>query len=291
MRNFILVAFFLCCAFTSDKKAYQLFNQKGKLVEYEQLVTDAMEADIILFGELHNNPICHWLELQLLKDLHTKKKDKLILGAEMFEADDQVVLDEYLQKKITSRHLETESKLWNNYATDYKPLVEFALNNNLPFVATNIPRRYASMVAKSDLAALDSLGNDVKKWIAPLPIEVDLNLPGYKKMMNTGGESGMAHGHGMNMGNLAKAQAIKDATMAHFILSNWQPGQTFLHVNGSYHSDNFEGIVWYLKKQNPQLKILTIASVEQPEVTKLQDKSQSLATYILAIPSDMTKTY
>jgi uncharacterized iron-regulated protein len=291
MRITFLLALLLFCAFTSDKKAYQLFNQKGKMVEYEQLVTEALDADIVLFGELHNNPICHWLQLQLLKDLHSKKKEKLVLGAEMFEADDQVVLNEYLQKKITSRHLETEAKLWNNYATDYKPLVEFALTHQLPFVATNIPRRYASLVAKSDLIALDSLVPEAKKWIAPLPIEVDLNLPGYKKMTGSGTESGMAHGNGMNMSNIAKAQAVKDATMAHFILANWQPGKTLMHINGSYHSDNFEGIVWYLRKQNPQLKIITISSVEQPEVGKLTEKSQGLANFILAIPVDMTKTY
>jgi uncharacterized iron-regulated protein len=291
MRNTLILFILLFCAFTSDKKAFQVFNQKGKAIEYEQLVTDALEADIVLFGELHNNPICHWLELQLLKDLYGKKKEKLVLGAEMFEADDQVVVTEYLQRKITGRHLETEVKLWNNYATDYKPLVEFALNNNLPFVATNIPRRYAGMVAKSDVAALDSLAPEVKKWIAPLPIEIDLSLPGYKKMMSSGAEDGMAHGHGMNMSYLVKAQAVKDATMAHFILANWQPGKTFLHINGTYHSDNFEGIVWYLQKQNPQLRILTVSSIEQPEVSKLQEKSRGLATYILAIPSDMTKTY
>jgi uncharacterized iron-regulated protein len=291
MRLTFLLSVLLFCAFTSDKKAYQLFNEKGKIVEYEQLITESLDADIVLFGELHNNPICHWLELQILKDLHSRKKDKLVLGAEMFEADDQIVLNEYLQRKITGRHLETETKLWNNYATDYKPLVEYAFNNNLPFIATNIPRRYASMVSKSDVAALDSLAPEAKAWIAPLPIEIDLGLPGYKKMMGSGGETGMAHGHGMNMSNLAKAQAVKDATMAHFILANWQPGKTLLHINGSYHSDNFEGIVWYLKKKNPQLKILTISSIEQPELNKLQDKSKGLATYILAIPSDMTKTY
>jgi uncharacterized iron-regulated protein len=291
MRSTFLLVLFLFCAFISDKRAYQLFNQKGKIIEYEQLVTDALDADIVLFGELHNNPICHWLELQLLKDFYSRKKDKLVLGAEMFEADDQVVLNEYLQRKITGRQLETEIKLWNNYATDYKPLVEFALTNNIPFIATNIPRRYASMVAKSDLVALDSLAPEMKAWMAPLPIEVDLNLPGYKKMTGSGAEGGMAHGHGMNMRNLAKAQAVKDATMAHFILTNWQPGKIFLHINGSYHSDNFEGIAWYLLRQNPQLKILTIASVEQPEVSKLQEKYRGLGTYILAVPADMNKTY
>jgi len=125
----------------------------------------------------------------------------------------------------------------------------------------------------------------------PLDISSNLTLPGYKKMMGSGTEGSMAHGTGMNMSNLAKAQAIKDATMAHFILANWQPGKTFLHINGSYHSDNFEGIVWYLQKQNPQLKIITVSSVEQPGVSKLEEMSRGIATYILAIPSDMTKTH
>ena len=47
--------------------------------------------------------------------------------------------------------------------------------------------------------------------------------------------------------NLPKAQAAKDATMAHFILKNFDPNKLFLHFDGSYHSDNYEGIVWWIK--------------------------------------------
>jgi hypothetical protein len=89
----------------------------------------------------------------------------------------------------------------------------------------------------------------------------------------------------------AQAQAIKDATMAHFILKNWQKGKIFLHFNGSYHSDNFESIFWYLKKQNPNLKIVSIASVEQKSITELEKSNFGKANFVLAIPSDMTKTY
>ncbi len=292
MKVLLVVLVLLCCGFLLNKPAYQLFKQSGKPAGYEQLLQDATEADIVLFGELHNNPICHWLELQLLKDIYNRKKDKIVLGAEMFEADNQLILDEYAQGRISARQFEAEARTWDNYVTDYKPLVEFSMAHQVPFVATNIPRRYAGMVAKSDLAALDSLSAEAKQWIAPLPIQVDLSLPGYKKMTEPM-EGNMVHGHGMNMNisNMAKAQAVKDATMAHFISSNWQSGKTFLHINGSYHSENFEGIVWYLQKQNPSLKILTIASVEQENMNKLNEKSKDIATYILAIPSDMTKTY
>jgi uncharacterized iron-regulated protein len=80
----------------------------------------------VFFGELHDNPIAHWLELQVTKDLYTEKGGKLVLGAEMFEADNQVVLDEYLKGIITGKQFETEAKMWQNYATDYKPMVDFA---------------------------------------------------------------------------------------------------------------------------------------------------------------------
>ena len=289
MKSLIVLSLLLFLNFTFEKPAYKLFTQSGKETTYEQLIKDASQADIVLFGEVHNNPISHWMELQVTKDLHGIKKDNLVLGAEMFEADNQTILNEYVQGKIADRHFEAEAKLWNNYATDYKPLVDFALAQKLPFVATNIPRRYASLVARSDFAVLDSLSAEAKKWMAPLPIQVDLNLPGYKKMTEMGGN--MGHGTGMNATNMAKAQAVKDATMAHFILQQWQQGKTFLHFNGSYHSDRFEGIVWYLQQRNPKLKIVTISSVEQQDINKLIDSSKGLANYIIAIPSDMTKTY
>jgi hypothetical protein len=82
--------------------------------------------------------------------------------------------------------------------------------------------------------------------------------------------------------------------MAHFILKNGMEGVTFLHFNGSYHSDHYQGIVWYLKKFNQRnefdLKILTISSVEQGSPEELDAKNIGLADFIICIPEDMTKT-
>ena len=91
--------------------------------------------------------------------------------------------------------------------------------------------------------------------------------------------------------NLPKAQAIKDATMAHFILKYYQPGSLFIHFNGSYHSENHEGIVWYLQKAKPALKISTIQVVSQKDVTKLLAENKGKADYIICVDEDMTNTY
>jgi len=280
-----LIVVVVAMAFTADKPAYLLYDNTGKLISYETMINKLKNADIVFYGELHNNPIAHWLELEITKDLFAAKKENLVLGAEMFEADNQLIMDEYFKGEIKQKTFEDEMRLWPNYATDYKPLLEFAKTNNIHFVATNIPRRYASIVAKKGFEGLDNLTPEAKKFIAPLPINYDENVDCYKDMLNMKGmPSHMT-------ANFPKAQAIKDATMAHFIMKNWKPGKLFLHYNGSYHSDRHQGIVWHLMTQNPKLKVLTVTTVSQDDLSKIDDKTKKLADFIVVVPEDMTTTY
>jgi uncharacterized iron-regulated protein len=281
-----LVLFFLTTALKTDKPAYQVFDAKGKAADYHDLLKRALDVDIVFFGELHNSPICHWLELELAKDIYAEKKDKLMLGAEMFETDDQLILDEYLAGKMKEKSFEAEAKLWDNYKTDYKPLVNFALENKVPFIATNVPRRYASLVNKSGFEALDSLTAKAKAFLPPLPVAYDPELPGYKNMIEMMGGAG-----GHVSPNIPKAQAIKDATMAYSILKYFKDGNSFIHFNGTYHSNNYEGIVWYIKQSRPDLKILTIASVEQDSLDELTEENLNLADFTICIPASMSKSY
>jgi len=282
---FAVVSFVLLVAMKPDKPAYQLFDRKGKKANYKDLLKAASNTDIVFFGELHNSPISHWLQFELTRDLHLEKQDKLVLGAEMFESDNQLVLNEYLSGKVRERNFEEEARLWNNYKTDYKPLVQYALKNNIPFIATNVPRRYAAIVNRDGFEGLEALSPEALQLIAPMPIPYDPELKGYKDMVEM-----MAGAGGHATANIAKAQALKDATMAHFILQNWQPGLLFIHYNGTYHTNNFEGIVWYIQQYRPEVKMLTIATVEQDSVKALEEENEGLADFILCVPSTMTKT-
>ncbi len=239
------------------------------------------ERDIVLFGELHDNPISHWLQYELTTDLD-KSRD-LILGAEMFEADNQNPLNDYLKDRITSKDLDSLARLWVNYPTDYAPLVNYAKEKQLPFIATNIPRKYANMVYKKGFGALDSLTPQEKAWIAPLPIIFDSQLETYQNILVMMGDHGTPE--------LVMAQAIKDATMAHFIMENYVENQLFIHYNGAYHSDYYEGILWYLKKAKPDLKYGTISTVSQENMGKLLKEHQGKADFIICVDEDMTSTY
>ena len=283
MKNitFSIFLFATIISVAQDKKAYQIFDKKGKKSSYEKVLKASEKTDVVLFGEIHDNSLVHWLQLEFTKDLAQRKP--LVLGAEMLEADNQKQLDQYLKGEINQKQLDSSARLWKNYKTDYKPLVDFAKDKKINFIATNVPRRYASLVFKKDLVALDSLSALEKSWIAPLPIEFDINLPGYKGMMS------MQGGHAGE--KMPKAQAIKDATMAYFINKNRKENSIFVHYNGTYHSDNYEGINWYLRKLDADMQIVTIALVEQKDISKLDAEHHNKADFVLVIDEDVTRTH
>lgn len=282
---FILSIILALSVSAQDISPYKIYTSSGKKVNAAKLTKAITQTDIVFFGELHNNPICHWLQLELTKTLYIEKGEDLVLGAEMFEADDQLKIDEYFDGLIKQSSFEKEARIWKNYTSDYKPVLEFAKDKNLKFVATNIPRRYASFVARYGITKLDTFPQESQRYMAPLPIKANMELESYKSMKNMGSM------HGASVPYMDEAQAVKDATMAHFILENWSINKTFLHLNGSYHSNNYEGIVWFIKNAQTDIKIVTIASVEQDDVSKLDTDNKEIADFIIVINSAMCKTY
>lgn len=281
----LLLGFIAHTSHTQHAKAYQLFDKNGQPSDFPAMTESSTTAQIILFGELHNNPISHWLQLELTKSLHAKKGEALVLGMEMFEADDQLKIDEYFDGFIAERNFRQEARLWNNYATDIRPLVEFARENGLQLIATNIPRRYAALVNREGFEGLEQLSTQAKRYIAPLPIPFDPDLPGYRAMLEM---TGLPAHAGQNF---PKAQAIKDATMAHFIAGNFNEGNIVIHFHGAFHSNNYEGIVWYLNQENSELQIITISTVEQDQIETLDEEFLGIADFIIAVPATMTKTF
>jgi uncharacterized iron-regulated protein len=263
-----------------DKPGYGLYEGEGREIGYREMLERCVRADVVLFGEIHEHPVVHRLELELARDLVEIKKGGLMLGAEMLEADNQLIVDEYLAGLIEHEHLMNEAKIWENYGTDYRPLVDVAREHGLRFIATNIPRRYANLVARQGMAALERLSDEAKRSIAPLPITCDLSTPGYGQVM----EIGMAHGAHRDAQNFVAAQAVKDATMAYFILKNRGPKDLFVHYNGDYHSKNRGGIYWYLKRYDPGITVLTISSVGR-DTPVFDDGCKGLADIVVVVPS------
>jgi uncharacterized iron-regulated protein len=261
--------------------AYALFDANGKPLSHKRMLAKSAAADVILFGEQHNNSIAHWLQLVMARDLAAR--GPLVLGAEMIEADDQATLDRYLRGEIDQAGLDTLARLWKNHSTDYAPLVDFAKEKGLPFIACNVPRRFARAVNKGGFAALDTVAAAERAFMAPLPIPFDATLPRYVAMLE------MMEGHGTPQ--MVMAQALKDATMAHFIAQHAKAGARFLHFNGSYHSDYHEGIGWYLRRARSELRQFTIATVTQEQLKTLDAEHLGKADVILCVDAAVPGSY
>jgi uncharacterized iron-regulated protein len=269
--------------YAAETEPLRLFTSTGKPVTYKHLLDAARTSDVVFVGEFHNNPASHWLQIKLLKSLIPLRSVQL--GAEMFETNQQDFLDKRISGAWTDSQLDSATKLWPNYATDYAAVVELASRNKLPFTATNIPRKIAGKVAYYSLSCLDTMPPDIRKMLPPLPIPFEANLECYKNMEAMGGHGAHA------MPFITQAQAVKDATMAHFICTTLKPGNLMLHLNGAYHSDLHQGIVWYVKKYRPELKILTITTVTQNSLNTLEDANKGLADFVLCVDSDLTTSY
>src|SRR5690606_38152495 len=123
-------------------------------------------AEVVFFGEEHNDSIAHILEYDLLKAMN-ERYEGVALSMEMFVSDDQLVLDEYLAGIITERNLMKDAVLWGNYH-DYHPLVEYAKAHGIPVLAANAPSRYTNRVTREGLASLRTLNKYARSLLAPL---------------------------------------------------------------------------------------------------------------------------
>lgn len=265
-------------------EAYRLYDAKGKPVDFGTMTDSLSKQNVVFVGEMHNCPVTHWLELKILQSLYSAKKDKVAVGMEMLESDNQLIIDEYLDGVITSDRFENECRLWPNYSTDYEPLVEFANEHKLRVFATNVPRRYANSVKNNGCNILDSLSEEARRYLPPLPLKLKENEQtkeafGMMSMMRKN-----AHPEFM-----AQSQALKDATMAWNISKH----QDFLtvHFNGNYHTDGGDGIINYLKGYWKGVKFKSICSVRQEDISHLDECNIGRADFYICVPEDMVTTY
>jgi uncharacterized iron-regulated protein len=86
----------------AQTEAFKIYNSDGNEAKFESIVQIAGQHEVVFFGELHNNSIAHWLQLQMLKQLHQNGKE-VVLAGEFFERDDQLNIEEWFAGKMTDK--------------------------------------------------------------------------------------------------------------------------------------------------------------------------------------------
>lgn len=271
----------------SDSTLYRIYDtKKNTEITLAELISSINIANVVFFGEEHNDSVAHVLQYELLKGMN-ELYPNVALSLEMFVSDDQLVLDEYLSGLVTERNLTKDATLWNNYK-DYRPLVEYAKEHQISVLAANAPSRYTNRVTREGLQSLKVLDKAAKQLLAPLPIDT-LTGAYYDKF------AGLMGGH-EGMGNLKiyQSQNLWDATMAYRIarFSKKKSVKKILHLNGRFHSDEKLGTVAQLTRYSPKLSITNISCFPHEHFNQPNWKEFShLGDYIILTNSTIPKTF
>lgn len=271
---------------------YRIYDSKGDSASLAQIIAAAGKSDVVFLGENHDDAVAHFIQAEIFKRIRENFGDKrtVALSLEMFERDTQIVLDEYLSDLITEKKFLDDSRPWNNYKTDYRPLVEYARENHLPVVAANAPRRYVNMVSRGGRETLERLSPEAKRWFAPLPYAQSSEQYAKKFTALMGGAGGDNHA----VSKILDSQTLWDATMAYSISEflKRQKNALVVHLNGSFHTENRLGTVEQLLKLNPKAKIIVVTMRSENDFTKF-DKSrhENLGDFVILTDSKIPRSF
>lgn len=212
----------------------------GKGVRWGDLPRRITEYDVnaIFVGEQHNDPQTHRAEAALLEAVHRRVGDKLTLAMEMLERDQQAALNDYLSGRTNEAAFTGAAKMWSNYPTDYRPMVEYAKARRIPVLASNAPQRIVRAVGREGLAALEKLPAGERSLVAEyVTAPTDAYWKRFAAVMSEGHGSPGEKMDPATVRRFYEAQALRDDTMAETVARAIGEGRIVFHVNGSFHSD------------------------------------------------------
>jgi uncharacterized iron-regulated protein len=255
-------------------RAYRVST--SRTITFDEMAAAAARADIVFFGEQHDDAETHFAEFALL-DAIGRTRTNVVLSLEMFERDVQSQLDDYLAGRMSESAFLAASRPWDNYPTDYRPLVLLARTRGWPVIAANVPRPIASAVSRKGLAALDTLPLASRAFAArELQCPHDAYYDRFAIEMSA--HPGAAPASTMSAADAAamrtmtdrfyEAQCVKDETMAESVvraLERAGPGAIVVHVTGDFHADFRQGTVERVRRRAPNIARVVISAVPVPD--------------------------
>ncbi len=264
---------------------------RGQFADFELMAADVAKADVVFVGEQHDDPNTHRLELAVLEAL-ARRGRPVIVSLEMFERDVQEPLEHFLMGHMEEAEFLKQSRPWPRYATDYKPLVDFAIARDWSVIAANVPRRIASEVAKGGLDALAQKSADEKALFAA-ELQCPVGDEYFKRFAQAmGGHP--AEGAGSveaqrTTERYYQSQCVKDETMAESIARSFAASRTgdrppaIVHFNGAFHSDYGLGTAERVKRRLPNARtvVITIKPVKDLDNVTVSDDDKRIGNYVV----------
>jgi len=246
---------------------YQLFSPDGTEISIEQLVSQHSDANVFMVGEFHAHPGVHLFQAKLMAYL-AAQGIPLALSMEQFTRADQAILSQYVAGEVGEITLTKKTKVWDNYKSDYRPLVEIAKEQSLPVIAANAPRDIVKCIGRQGPQYLSKLSTQQRALVANT---IDISDSPYRQKF-------LSNMRGMSLSEkrieqMFGAQMAWDATMAESIANHLthNPNHRVFHIAGRFHIVNGLGTGAELQKLKPQVNIVNITAAMAQEKTEIQD--------------------
>jgi len=269
---------------------YAVYRSDGSPARLADVLSNLDTVDVLLFGEEHDDVVGHRLQLEVFRRVLAdvggrgpmagpgapgrtgaerpdgRELRDVRLSLEMFERDVQVVLDEYLADLITEDHFLASARPWDNYERDYRPMVELAKHVSVPIVAANAPRRYVNRASRLGRASLETLSEEARAWLPPLP------YPGASDPYRAEWDALMGDAAMHMSGDPLDGQTLWDASMGQSIAQALAADGPYpplvLHLAGGFHVENGTGIPETIEHYRPGTSVRSVAvrAVSEPSV-------------------------
>jgi uncharacterized iron-regulated protein len=180
----------------------------GEPVDFDEIVGDLAQSDLVFLGEHHTVPRHHRRQLEIIEAL-TARRAFPVLGVEMLQKKFQPELDRYARGEIDFQQLAELTDwgtVWSNYE-DYRDILESARKAGLTILALNGDLDLIRKIGRQGLDALtDEEANELPKDLQ-LKDQPYFDLLEMQMMVHAGVTE-------ENLRNIFSAQVARDEIMA-----------------------------------------------------------------------------
>ncbi len=199
-----------------------------KEISFQDLIGKLEQTRVVFIGEQHDHAGHHQMQLKIIRAL--AEEQKIAIGLEMFQAEDQQALDNWTAGiSNTEEFRQIYQRNWGWWSL-YEPILTFARQEQIPLVGLNLPRSITRQVATSGFSSLDE---EQVNFLGGMTCSVDATYEDFIRRAIG------SHGHGsFNFRNFCEAQLVWDKAMARYMSSYLKnnPEQTAIVLAGNGHA-------------------------------------------------------
>jgi uncharacterized iron-regulated protein len=224
-----------------------LHSRTGHYISQQQLFSDLTRYPLVYVGELHDNPASHRLQVEILKAMQARHPGKVALGMEMFNNEQQDVLDQWVAGELSEKEFLRESRWFDNWRSDfelYRELLEYSRDQRIPVIALNVPK---ALGRKVSMTPLDQLDEETREQLPEMDMSDTYQRTMVEKIFG-------AHGAGGSMlESFLRRQTLWDEAMASAVATYMQenPDKHMVVAAGGWHVNYGFGIPRRVHRRMP----------------------------------------